>query len=104
MDLGQRRERPGQLVVVLAIGSTRQIWLSSKPMGSHFGWYVRHPAWSILCTGVRAFDPGVSAVWLWWSKPVWDPKILGKVHFRTYFSGDWDVNWGITGLLTHGHR
>ena len=23
-------------------------------------------------------------------------------HFRTYFSGDWDVRWGY-GLLTHGH-
>ena len=23
-------------------------------------------------------------------------------HFRTYFSGDWDVHWGY-GLLTHGH-
>ena len=23
-------------------------------------------------------------------------------HFRTYFGGDWDVHWGITGILTHG--
>ena len=23
-------------------------------------------------------------------------------HFRTYFSGHWDVHWGY-GLLTHGH-
>ena len=23
-------------------------------------------------------------------------------HFRTYFSGDWDVHWGLTGVLTHG--
>ena len=23
-------------------------------------------------------------------------------HFRTYFSGDWDVHWGY-GILTHGH-
>ena len=23
-------------------------------------------------------------------------------HFRTYFSGDWDVHWG-NGALTHGH-
>ena len=23
-------------------------------------------------------------------------------HFRTYFSGDWDVHWGY-GVLTHGH-
>ena len=22
-------------------------------------------------------------------------------HFRTYFSGDWDVHWGY-GILTHG--
>ena len=25
-------------------------------------------------------------------------------HFRTYLSGDWDVHWGETGLLTHGQR
>ena len=41
--------------------------------------------------------------WLWLSK--WDP-ILGfsecTTHFRTYFSGDWDAHWGITGILTHG--
>ena len=24
-------------------------------------------------------------------------------HFRTYFGGNWDVHWGITGVLTHGH-
>ena len=23
-------------------------------------------------------------------------------NFRTYFSGDWDVHWGMTRLLTHG--
>ena len=23
-------------------------------------------------------------------------------HFRTYFSGDWDVHWGY-GVLTYGH-
>ena len=28
---------------------------------------------------------------------------LGELsHFRTYFSGDWDVHWGY-GLLRHGH-
>ena len=40
--------------------------------------------------------------WLWLSKPCWDP-ILGigcTTHFRTYFSGDWDVHWGY-GILTH---
>ena len=25
-------------------------------------------------------------------------------HFRTYFSGDWDVHWGSIGILTHGRR
>ena len=25
-----------------------------------------------------------------------------STHFRTYFSGDWDVHWGY-GILTHGH-
>ena len=24
-------------------------------------------------------------------------------HFRTHFSGDWDVHWGLAGLLTHSH-
>ena len=24
-------------------------------------------------------------------------------HFGRDFSGDWDVHWGITGVLTHGH-
>ena len=24
-------------------------------------------------------------------------------HFRTYFSGDWDVDWGTIWILTHGH-
>ena len=26
----------------------------------------------------------------------------GTTQFRTYFSGDWDVQWGY-GILTHGH-
>ena len=49
--------------------------------------------------------------WLW----LWGP-IFGQVqmvpfwlvgefatHFRAYVSGDWDVHWGLTGVLTHGH-
>ena len=24
-------------------------------------------------------------------------------HFRTYFSGDWDVHWGYLCVLTHAH-
>ena len=34
--------------------------------------------------------------------PFW---LVGEftTHFRTYFSGDWDVHWGVTGILTHGH-
>ena len=33
--------------------------------------------------------------------PFW---LVGEftTHFRTYFSGDWDVHWGY-GFLTHGH-
>ena len=27
---------------------------------------------------------------------------VGTTHFRTYFSGDWDVHWGY-GILTHSH-
>ena len=34
---------------------------------------------------------------------IWDPILVGEftTHFRTYFSGDWDVHWGY-GILTHG--
>ena len=45
--------------------------------------------------------------WLWLSKPFLDP-ILGvgefTAHFRTYFSGVWDVHWGCgLWILNHGH-
>ena len=35
----------------------------------------------------------------------WHPILVGRctTHFRTYFSGDWDVHWGLTGVLTHSH-
>ena len=39
-----------------------------------------------------------------WSKPFWDPILVGIgefTQFRTY-SGDWDVHWGY-GILTHSH-
>ena len=26
-----------------------------------------------------------------------------RQFFRTYFSGDWDVHWGVSGILTYGH-
>ena len=35
---------------------------------------------------------------------VWDPTLgVGEftTHFRTYFSGDWDVHWGYDLDLTH---
>ena len=36
----------------------------------------------------------------------WDRSHFGvgefTTHFRTYSSGDWDVHWGLTGVLTHG--
>ena len=38
-----------------------------------------------------------TAKWLWLSKPM----VLFLTHFRTYFSGDWDVHWEY-GPLTHG--
>ena len=43
-------------------------------------------------------------MWLWLSKPMGSHFGVGEfaTHFRTYFSGDWDVHWGY-GLLTHGH-
>ena len=36
------------------------------------------------------------AMWLWLSKPFWDPLGVGEftTNFRTYFSGDWEVHWG----------
>ena len=44
--------------------------------------------------------------WLWWSKPMGShfgiPFWGITTHFRTCFSGDWDVRWGITGVLAHG--
>ena len=40
-------------------------------------------------------------VWLWVKTnlvPFWGGC---TTHFRTYFSGDWDVHWG-HGILSHG--
>ena len=39
-----------------------------------------------------------------WSKPMGSHFGVGEftTHFRTYFSGDWDVHWGYA-LWTHGH-
>ena len=34
------------------------------------------------------------------SKPIVLFRDRCTTHFRTYFSGDWDADWGITGLLT----
>ena len=28
---------------------------------------------------------------------------VGAPPILVYFSGDWDVHWGVTGSLTHGH-
>ena len=38
------------------------------------------------------------------SKPMASHLGVGEftTHFRTYFSGDWDVHWGYE-ILTHGH-
>ena len=36
------------------------------------------------------------------SKPMVPFQDRCTTHFRTYFSGDWDVHWGY-GVLTHGH-
>ena len=44
---------------------------------------------------------GVEQNWLWVKTngiPFWGRC---TTHFRTYFSGDWDVYWGY-GILTHG--
>ena len=48
-----------------------------------------------------AAGPCPQVIWRW-SKPIspfWDRC---TTHFRTDFSGDWDVHWGY-GVLTHGH-
>ena len=44
------------------------------------------------------------SIWLWWSKPMGSHfgGFRCTTHFRTYFSGDWDVHWGYR-LLTEGH-
>ena len=45
-------------------------------------------------------------MWLWLSKPTGSHfGVFGEftTHFRTYFSANWDVHWGLTGLLTHGN-
>ena len=55
--------------------------------------------------GCRVRIGGESIKWLWLSSrfgtPFW--KMVGEftTHFRTCFSGDWDVHWGC-GLLTYG--
>ena len=36
------------------------------------------------------------------SKPM-VPIGVGAPLISVYFSGDWDVHWGLTGILTHGH-
>ena len=44
----------------------------------------------------------VKTIWLWVKTngiPFWGRC---TTHFRTYFSGDWNVHWGY-GILTHGH-
>ena len=43
-------------------------------------------------------------MWLRLSKPMGSHFGVGEftTHFRTYFTGDWDVHWGY-GILTHGH-
>ena len=33
----------------------------------------------------------------------WDRFGVAAPPILVYFSGDWDVHWGIAGLLTHGH-
>ena len=41
---------------------------------------------------------------LWWSKPLWDPILVGIGEFtisEPVLVGDWDVHWG-EGILTHG--
>ena len=53
------------------------------------------------CPGVSVWGGGFK--WLWWSKPIWDPMLVGEFTTQngTDFSGDWDVYWEY-GVLTHG--
>ena len=50
-------------------------------------------------------DKYMVATWLWLSEAMGSHFGVGEctTHFRTYFSGDWDVHWGATGVLTHVH-
>ena len=57
--------------------------------------------------GPRLRGPKLVVPYLTW---LWAKTVLGfhfgvgefTTHFRTYFSGDWDVHWGY-GFLTHDH-
>ena len=71
-----------------------------------FAWQVLTARWSplarlgpLLC-GRRAALPGILVpMWLW----VKTNGTIGAPPILVYFSGDWDVHWGVTGVLTHGH-
>ena len=46
---------------------------------------------------LRFESKGDSSRWLWLSKPLRSHFEVGEftTHFRTCFSGDWDVHWGV---------
>ena len=50
--------------------------------------------WMSLETTLEA-----GANWLWVKS---NTIFRCTTHFRTCFSGDWDVHWVLTGILTHG--
>ena len=64
----------------------------------------RSVAWGVANLGEEAarIDPRPLGefIWLWLSKPFWDPILVGLGEFTTHFIES-DVHWGLTGLLTH---
>ena len=60
--------------------------------GAHFAIHVQ----------AQAFDCAVNTHGCG-SKPMESHFGVGAPPILVYFSGDWDVHWEITGLLTHGH-
>ena len=55
--------------------------------------------WAKTCGLPRLVNSETHPIWSWYgcgSKPFWYYSGVGEfiTHFRTYFSGDWDVHWG----------
>ena len=73
---------------------------------------VKQATATLLRPLIAAWPASLGKFWpqlvpLWRARWLWvktNGTILGRCtsHFRTYCSGNWDVHWGETGILTHG--